>query len=446
MKSNIKKKISKFWFSFIILVKKNNKNGHLGHIWPMYYRKTCHFLHGGPICPSQNNTKNRMTVNQPICLCLSLPAPTANVQTLTTSMLATSRLPNGWEKTRPSDGYTAKPVAHASVNGKVHLCRTPSYPASMLYALSNVSATAAPLKRPQTSAKSIPAPCSGYWKGQVNVQPISTAYNLKISMSRSKRCRWMNCTAKPSKAKKTASWLMFPKNCVNALVKKGQNLASYGSGSKREISSRIYYWSKNTRNCLAIDCFGGCVFEGQRPSTDSYRRPFAISTGYLAGIWRDQTLPSQKWQRQIQVSPSQTACGFAGGRSKETSRQKRQFVEGIEQSIVWQKEGNHKTNSRPVYWSKDQHIPYGTAQWHDKGTAGSSYPTYPQRLSSGGNAAIFDMVVAGLVQLDKGALFVVGRNTCDGVWADQRSMDCFEVYFLSGSCQRLTTSRLGRAA
>ena len=40
-------------------------------------------------------------------------------------------------------------AADASVNGKVHSCRTPSYPRSMLYALSNVSATAAPLKPQQ---------------------------------------------------------------------------------------------------------------------------------------------------------------------------------------------------------------------------------------------------------------------------------------------------------
>ena len=252
--------------------------------------------------------------------------------------------------------------------------------------------------------------------------------------------------AKPSETNITPSWLIFPKSCINALVKKGQNLASYGSGRKKQISSRIYYWSTHSRYGSAIDRFGGRIFQRQRPSADSYRRPFAVSTGYPAGIWQHQTLPSQKRQRQTQVSSSQTACGFAGGRGKETSRQQRQFVESIEQSIVWQKEGNYKTNSRPGYWSKDQHIPYGTTQRHDKGPAGSSYPTYPQWFSSGGNAAIFDMAVAGLVQLDKGALFVAGRNACYGVVSERRSMDCFEIYFVSGSCQRHSTSGLGRAA
>jgi len=78
--------------------------------------------------------------------------------------------------------------------------------------------------------------------------------------------------------------------------------------------------------------------------------------------------------------------------------------------------------------------------------AGSPDKTYSQRLSSGRNAAVFDMAVAGLVQLDKSALFSAGRNTCDGVVSDRQGMDCFAVYFVSGSCQRASESGLGRAA
>src|SRR4030043_362129 len=151
-------------------------------------------------------------------------------------------------------------------------------------------------------------------------------------------------------------------------------------------------------------------------------------------------------ERQTQVSPSQTAAGFSGRRGRETSRQQRQLVEGIEQGFVWQKEGYRKTNSRPGYWSKEQHLSYGTTQRHDKGSAGSSYPAYPQWFSSGGNAAVFDMAVAGFVQLDEGALFVAGRNACYGVVSERRSMDCSEICFVSGSRQRPYTYRLGRAA
>ena len=314
----------------MILVKENYKNNRLGRIWPICYRTTYQFLQKGPICPSKNTAKNYMAANQPICLWLSLPAPTATVQISTASMPAIFRLLNGWAKTKPSDGYTVKPAAAVSVNDKVHSCRTPSYPKSILYALSSVSATAAALKPQQTSVKLIPALCSDYWKSQVNEPPISTAYSLKISMSRSKRCRWMNCTAKPSEANIIPSWLMFPKNCVNALVKKGQNVASYGSGRKKQVSARIYYWSTHSRYGPAIDRFGSGVFQRQRPSAGSYRRSFAVSTGYPAGVWQYQTLPPQKRQRQTQVSQSQTACGFAGGRGKETSGQQRPFVEGIE--------------------------------------------------------------------------------------------------------------------
>jgi hypothetical protein len=43
----------------MILVKKNNNNGHFGHIWPMYYRTNSHFLQGDPICPANNKTKKQ---------------------------------------------------------------------------------------------------------------------------------------------------------------------------------------------------------------------------------------------------------------------------------------------------------------------------------------------------------------------------------------------------
>ena len=52
----------------------------------MYYRTTPHFLHGGPICPNENDAKNRMITNEPIFLYPSLPVPTVTVPTLTTSM------------------------------------------------------------------------------------------------------------------------------------------------------------------------------------------------------------------------------------------------------------------------------------------------------------------------------------------------------------------------
>ena len=222
-------------------------------------------------------------------------------------------------------------------------------------------------------------------------------------------------------------------------------MASYGSGREKQVFARIYHWSKNARNCPAIDHFGGCVFERQRPTADSHRRSSAVPTGYLAGIWGHKALPSQKRQRQTQVSPPQVACGFAGGCGKETSRQPGQFVEGIEQGSVWQKEGNRKAYSKARHWSQDQYLSYGTTQRYYKRPAGSLDKTYSQWLSSGGDAAIFDMTVAGLVQLDKSALLVAGRNACDGVVSDGQGLDCFEIYFVSCSCQRPSTSRVGRA-
>ena len=223
-------------------------------------------------------------------------------------------------------------------------------------------------------------------------------------------------------------------------------MASYGFGRKEQISSRIYHRPTHSRNSLSIDRFCGCVLQRQRPSVDSDRRSFAIATGYLAGIWTHQTSSSQKRQRQTQVSSPQTACGFAGRRCKESSGQPRQFVEGIDQSVVWQKERNRKAYSRDGHWSEDQYLSYGTAQWHDKRPAGSSEPAYSQRLSSARDVAVLDMAVAGFVQLDKGALLAAGRNACDGVGSCKESVGCSGLCFVSGSCQRPSTLGLGRAA
>jgi len=126
----------------MILVKNNSKIGHIEGIWPIYYRTTSQILHGGTIGPNKNAIKTSTTANQQIYHCHFLPVPTVIVQTLTALMQTIFQSLNGWEKTRPSDGYTARLVVLASVNGKVHLCSIPNYPKSMSYALSNVSATA----------------------------------------------------------------------------------------------------------------------------------------------------------------------------------------------------------------------------------------------------------------------------------------------------------------
>jgi hypothetical protein len=185
-----------FWFSLLILVKNNYKNGPLGHIWPIYYRTIYQIVHGGPICPNKNAVKSRFLLE--------------------------------------------------SIIG------------------------------PRT---------------------LRTAMQLTAS--------------------------------------------------------------------VAVDS------KGKRPSADSDRRSSAISTGHSYGIWTDQTLTSQKWQRQNKTSTFQTACGFADRSCKEDSRQQRQFVENIEQSIVWQKERDRKAYSKAGYRPEDQHISYGTTKWHYKRPAGS---------------------------------------------------------------------------
>jgi len=134
----------------------------------------------------KQHKKNRMTINQPVCRWLSSPAQTATVLTSTTLMRATFQSLSGWEKTKPSDGCTAKPAELASANGRAHLCNIASCRRPLLYALSNVSATAALLRRQQTPVRLIPAPCSGYSKEQENVPPISIACSLNSSTGQSR--------------------------------------------------------------------------------------------------------------------------------------------------------------------------------------------------------------------------------------------------------------------
>ena len=114
--------------------------------------------------------------------------------------------------------------------------------------------------------------------------------------------------------------------------------------------------------------------------------------------------------------------------------------------LFGKKEGDRKAYSKAGHRPQDQYLSFGTPQWHDKGTTSSPDKTYSRWLPSGADAAIFDMDVARFVQLDQGTLLVVGPNPCDGVGVDRRGLECFEIYSVSGSCQRPSTSRLGRAA
>jgi len=421
----------------MILAKDNNEFGQLGAFLPICYQTNDFFRQAAPICP--DDTTLWMATNWPAFLCQSLRARTATAPISIALMPAISRWLNGWERTKPSDGCTAKPVAHASANGKVHSCKAPNCRQQMLYALSNVSPTAVLLRRPQTYVKSILALSSDCWKRPASVQPISIAYNWKIWTNPSKRSRWMNYTAKQSDPNARRKLSRFQRGFVNASVKKGQDMASYGFGCKKQISPRIYRWPTYPSDRCAIDRFCGDMFQGQRPSADTYRRSLALPAGNPAGIRRYQTPSPQERQGQIQVSPSQTAFGFAGGCGKETSRQQRQPVEGLGQSVVWQKEGYPRTYSQAGHWLQDQHLSCGTAQRHDKRTAGPPDTTYSCRLPFEADAAIFYMALARFVQLDKGTLLVVGRNTCNGVGADRRGLECIEICFVSGSRQRPST-------
>ena len=305
------------WFSLTMLVKDNNKIGQYGAFLPMYYRTNDCFRQGAPGCPDDNT--QRTATNRPFFLYHSLPAPTATVPISTALMPAISQWLNGWAKTNQFVGCTAKPAADASVSAKAHSCNTPSCPKRTWCALSNASAMAVLLKQRQTSVRWIPAPYSGCWKEQVNVPQISIVCSLKTLMSLSKRYRWMNYTAKQSKLNAGPLQLKFPESDANAVVKKGQDVASYGSGREKQVSSGIYHWSTHPSNGNAIDRLGGDLCQGQAPSVDLDRRSSAVPTSYPSGLRADQTPPSQTRQRQTQASSSQAACGVAGRRCEENS-------------------------------------------------------------------------------------------------------------------------------
>ena len=137
----------------MILVNNNCKNGHFGYVGSICYWTVSRILYRGAM-------KTRITARLPICLWLSLPVLTMTMSTLTTLMQTTCQLPNGWGRTKHSDGYTAKPAAHVSANDKANLCNIRSYQQPMLHLLPNVSAIAVVLKQPQNSSKTVLLPAS----------------------------------------------------------------------------------------------------------------------------------------------------------------------------------------------------------------------------------------------------------------------------------------------
>jgi len=151
----------------MILVKKNDKIGHIGVFLPMFYGRNYHTWQGGLLCLT-NRMPRTATTNLPISPYRFLPAPIRNVLTSTNSTPAIFQLRNGWAKTKQSGGYTVKPVAAALVNGRVHLCNTPSCRKKMWYVLSNVSGMAVLSKLQQISARLMPVPYSVYWKKQAS--------------------------------------------------------------------------------------------------------------------------------------------------------------------------------------------------------------------------------------------------------------------------------------
>jgi hypothetical protein len=144
-------------------------------------------------------------------------------------------------------------------------------------------------------------------------------------------------------------------------------VASYGSGRKEQVPSRIDHWAAHPQYSDAIDRFGGDIFQRKEVSADTYRRSLALSAYTASGIRRYQTLSPQEWQRPTQTFPSQAAHGFAGGRGEEDSRPTRQFVEGIDQGIVWQKKTDRKAHSKSGYRPQDKYFSYRTAQRHHTG-------------------------------------------------------------------------------
>jgi len=330
-----------------MLVKDNNKIGQYGAFLPMYYRTNDCFRQGAPGCPDDNT--QRTATNRPFFLYHSLPAPTATVPISTALMPAISQWLNGWAKTNQFVGCTAKPAADASVSAKAHSCNTPSCPKRTWCALSNASAMAVLLKQRQTSVRWIPAPYSGCWKEQVNVPQISIVCSLKTLMSLSKRYRWMNYTAKQSKLNAGPLQLKFPESDANAVVKKGQDVASYGSGREKQVSSGIYHWSTHPSNGNAIDRLGGDLCQLKPPAElqvgvvkkirDSRGNLLKVSTKILFGRKKkiEERIQELGIGRKINTSHTERLNGTIRGQQARLARRTRNgsHLEIMLQYSVW---------------------------------------------------------------------------------------------------------------
>jgi hypothetical protein len=111
----------------MILVKNNNKFGHIEPFLPMPYENDISIRHGGPLYAG-NQTPRTVTNLLTNSLWHFSPVPTGNVPTLIASTPTTSPWRNGWARIKRFDGCIVKPAVRASVNDRVRSWNTPNCP------------------------------------------------------------------------------------------------------------------------------------------------------------------------------------------------------------------------------------------------------------------------------------------------------------------------------
>jgi len=371
---------------------------------------------------------------------LSLPVLTPAVSTSTSSMPAICLSQNVWAKTKPSAGYTAKPVAGASVSGKARLWKARSYPKKPSSASSSASDTAAPSKLPQTSAKWTHGRWSTCWKRPAKEQRISIGCNLTVLKSPRKLSRWMNYTLvwlKGQKRGETHCWFAS---------QNGSHVGSRSVGGGKSLYYRPACWPTHPGVGQRTGCIGGCLLWQNPPSAYSYRRAFALSSSYLACLWTNQTSQTQEGSWSKMQTHSQASVRIAGRSSKEAPRCQRQPAEGYYRCSVRSVEEHRETYPAIGHWPEDKYFSSGTGQWDIARSTDASGQAYSQRLASTLDVAMGIVAVAGFVQLGQGSQVFGWLLSCDGFGFGQACLDGSGIYSLSYACQRSPATPVGRAA
>jgi len=408
----------------------------------MSYWLSDYFRQGGLLWPKniQNNKPARKTrsFHYP-----SLPALTQTVQNSIASQQAIFPSQSEWVKTRPSADCTAEPEEHASVSGKGRLCRAQSCPKQPSFVSSSASAMSVRLRPLLTSAKLTSEQWNDCLKKQADGGRISIDSNWSGWISHWKRSNWMSCTLAWPKGQKRGE---TPTCRGWFALQNGSQVGSRGTGGREPVCYRPACRPTHPGIGQRTGSIGGPLLWQKPPTPYAYRRAPAISSGYPACLWTDQTSTSTQERSWSKMQTHSQATAWVVGRSgQKAPRCQRQPAEGYNRRSVRTPQRHQESYSRTGYRLQDKHFSSGTIERDVAKPADAFGQAYSQRLAAGLHVAMGIVAVAGFVQLDEGSYSSGGSLPSDGVGFGWACLVGSGIYSLSCTCQRPPARAGGRA-